>query len=154
MSRSSNNFFRMEMLLLKIIEIGNGEYYGYKIVQQLQELSDDKIKLAEGVMYPILYRLLDKGYIIDEKRLVGKRKTRVYYKLEPKGKEYLNQLYIDYMDINTSIIKIMEAEICLKYGEPKNVMISYIENCDNEYILKRTSIKSIVKKIFIPYFVF
>ena len=109
MSRSSNNFFRMEMLLLKIIEIGNGEYYGYKIVQQLQELSDDKIKLAEGVMYPILYRLLDKGYIIDEKRLVGKRKTRVYYKLEPKGKEYLNQLYIDYMDINTSIIKIMEA---------------------------------------------
>ena len=40
---------------------------------------------------------------------VGKRKTRVYYKLEPKGKEYLNQLYIDYMDINTSIIKIMEA---------------------------------------------
>ena len=97
MSRSSN------------IEIGNGEYYGYKIVQQLQELSDDKIKLAEGVMYPILYRLLDKGYIIDEKRLVGKRKTRVYYKLEPKGKEYLNQLYIDYMDINTSIIKIMEA---------------------------------------------
>ena len=104
MSRSSNNFFRMEMLLLKIIEIGNGEYYGYKIVQQLQELSDDKIKLAEGVMYPILYRLLDK-----KKRLVGKRKTRVYYKLEPKGKEYLNQLYIDYMDINTSIIKIMEA---------------------------------------------
>ena len=75
------------MLLLKIIEIGNGEYYGYKIVQQLQESSDDKIKLAEGVMYPILYRLLDKGYIIDEKRLVGKRKTRVYYKLEPKGKE-------------------------------------------------------------------
>lgn len=25
MSRSSNNFFRMEMLLLKIIEIGNGD---------------------------------------------------------------------------------------------------------------------------------
>ena len=43
-------------------------------------------------------------------------------------------------------------EICLKYGEPKNVMISYIENCDNEYILKRTSIKSIVKKIFITLF--
>ena len=40
----------------------------------------------------------------------------------------------------------------LKYGEPKNVMISYIENCDNEYILKRTSIKSIVKKIFITLF--
>ena len=73
-------------------------------------------------MYPILYRLLDKGYIIDEKRLVGKRKTRVYYKLEPKGKEYLNQLYIDYMDINTSIIKIMEQEI-------NNVVKQYLKEC-------------------------
>lgn len=45
------------MLLLKIIEIGDGEYY------------DDKIKLAKGVMYSILYRLLDKGYIIDEKSI-------------------------------------------------------------------------------------
>ena len=30
--------------------------------------------------------------------------------------------------------------------------VTYIENCDNEYILKRTSIKSIVKKIFITLF--
>lgn len=107
MPRTANGFFKMEMLLLKIIEIGNGEYYGYKIVQQLQELSNEKIKLAEGVMYPILYRLLDNGYISDEKKLVGKRKTRIYYKIEPKGKEYLDQLYSDYLDMNNSIISIM-----------------------------------------------
>lgn len=107
MPRTANGFFKMEMLLLKIIEIGNGEYYGYKIVQQLQELSNEKIKLAEGVMYPILYRLLDNGYISDEKKLVGKRKTRIYYKIEPKGKEYLDQLYRDYLDINNSVISIM-----------------------------------------------
>lgn len=110
MARVSNNFFKMEMLLLKIIDIGNGEYYGYKIVQRLQELSNDNIKLAEGVMYPILYRLLDNDFIIDEKRLVGKRKTRIYYKITPKGQEYLNQLYSDYQSVNASIIKIMEVE--------------------------------------------
>ena len=108
MSRSSNNFFRMEMLLLKIIEIGNGEYYGYKIVQQLQELSDDKIKLAEGVMYPILYRLLDKGYIIDEKRLVGKRQTRIYYHIEDKGIVHMQKLYEEYLAMINSIERIIE----------------------------------------------
>lgn len=77
------------MLLLKIIEIGNGEYYGYKIVQQLQELSDDKIKLAEGVMYPILYRLLDKGYIIDEKGLLVKEKQEFIISLNQKEKNIL-----------------------------------------------------------------
>ena len=89
MSRSSNNFFRMEMLLLKIIEIGNGEYYGYKIVQQLQELSDDKIKLAEGVMYPILYRLLDKGILSMKKGLLVKEKQEFIISLNQKEKNIL-----------------------------------------------------------------
>lgn len=97
-------------MLLKIIDIGNGEYYGYKIVQRLQELSNDNVKLAEGVMYPILYRLLENDFIIDEKRLVGKRKTRIYYKITPKGQKYLNQLYSDYQTMSASIIKIMEVE--------------------------------------------
>ena len=35
-------------------------------------------------MYPILYRLLDEGLISDEKRLVGKRQTRIYYHIEDK----------------------------------------------------------------------
>ncbi|WP_296875011.1 PadR family transcriptional regulator, partial [Thomasclavelia sp.] len=107
MPKSVNSFFKMEMLLLKIIEIGDGNYYGYQIAQKMAELSNDKIKIAEGVMYPILYRLLDKEYISDKKVLVGKRKTRIYYQIEPKGKEYLNELYANYLTVNNAILEIM-----------------------------------------------
>ncbi len=40
-------------------------------------------------MYPVLYKFEDLGYISSEKKLVGKRMTRIYYHLEPSGKAYL-----------------------------------------------------------------
>ena len=73
MAKTTKGFFKMEMLLLKIIS--EGDCYGYQIVQTLDKISNGTIHIAEGTMYPILYRLLDEGLISDEKRLVGKRQT-------------------------------------------------------------------------------
>ena len=82
MAKTTKGFFKMEMLLLKIIS--EGDCYGYQIVQTLDKISNGTIHIAEGTMYPILYRLLDEGLISDEKRLVGKRQTRIYYHIEEK----------------------------------------------------------------------
>ena len=59
--------------------------------------------MPEGSLYPALYRMLDKGYISDEKRQVGKRMTRVYYHLEPEGKAYLDTLLESYVRTNRGI---------------------------------------------------
>ena len=61
-----------------------------------KDITNGQIKIAEGTMYPILYKLQDQGYISDRQVKVGKRQTRVYYHLEPAGKEYLSQLTHDY----------------------------------------------------------
>lgn len=58
-------------------------------------------------MYPVLYRLMDNGYISDKKVLVGKRLTRVYYHIEPEGKKYLQDLYKDYLQTIDNINSIM-----------------------------------------------
>ena len=86
-----NNFFRLEMLFLKILDEKN--CYGYEITHSLKELTHGKIDVKEGTLYPILYKFEELGYITSEKKLVGKRMTRVYYHLEPLGKEYLDKIY-------------------------------------------------------------
>ncbi|MDD6466554.1 MAG: PadR family transcriptional regulator [Erysipelotrichaceae bacterium] len=101
MARLANGFLKLEMLLLKIISVD--DCYGYQLVQDLAMLTDDFLHLKEGTMYPILYRLLGDGYISDYKVLVGKRLTRVYYRITPKGLEYLQQLEQEY---RKSIMKI------------------------------------------------
>ena len=57
MAKAANNFFKMEMILLKVLE--KQDCYGYQITQIIKKASNNNISLAEGTMYPILYRLLD-----------------------------------------------------------------------------------------------
>lgn len=106
MAKNTKGFFKMEMLLLKIIS--EGDCYGYQIVQTLDKISNGTIHIAEGTMYPILYRLLDEGLISDEKRLVGKRQTRIYYHIEDKGITHMQKLYEEYLTMINSIERIME----------------------------------------------
>ena len=80
----------------------------YQIVQTLDKISNGTIHIAEGTMYPILYRLLDEGLISDEKRLVGKRQTRIYYHIEEKGIVHMQKLYEEYLTMINSIERIME----------------------------------------------
>ncbi|MFQ9072157.1 MAG: hypothetical protein ACLR43_05005 [Faecalibacillus faecis] len=51
--------------------------------------------------------MLDEGLISDEKRLVGKRQTRIYYHIEDKGIVHM-QLYEEYLAMINSIERIME----------------------------------------------
>lgn len=106
MAKNTKGFFKMEMVLLKILS--QGDCYGYQIVQTLERMSNGYIKIAEGTMYPILYRLLDEGFISDEKKLIGKRQTRIYYHIEDKGIEHMNELYEEYLSMTHYINNIME----------------------------------------------
>ncbi|MEE0967022.1 MAG: PadR family transcriptional regulator [Bacilli bacterium] len=102
-----NSFFRLEMLFLKVLD--RKDCYGYEITHSLKEITHGKIDVKEGTLYPILYKFEELGYITSEKKLVGKRMTRVYYHLEPSGKEYLDNIYSEYKDIVNTINEFMEG---------------------------------------------
>ena len=70
MPKKNNNFFKLEMLFLKILSIR--DCYGYEITHSIKELTNGKIDIKEGSMYPVLYKFEDLGYISSEKKLVDK----------------------------------------------------------------------------------
>ena len=84
----------IEMLLLKLLS--ESDMYGYQMTQELKKRSDGIYTLLEGSMYPILYRLSDQGYTSFYEKKITQRQSRVYYHLESKGVQYLNQLLSDY----------------------------------------------------------
>ena len=102
---ANRNLYRIEMLILKILE--DGDCYGYQLTQTITEKTNGNINIAEGTLYPIMYKLSDQGLISDRKELVGKRQTRVYYHLEPTGKAHLDQLIQDYYKMVDSIQAIL-----------------------------------------------
>ena len=73
----------------------NGKMYGYEIFQRVKELSDEKILLKDGSLYPALQKMTKDGLLKFEEQHIGKR-VRKYYYLTPKGvekkTEYLEEL--------------------------------------------------------------
>ena len=106
--KTKNNFKKgsVEMLMLHILQ--EADCYGYEIAQNIKERSGGRITVLEGSMYPILYRLVEAGFISQYEKLVGKRRTRVYYHLEEAGKEQLKSLLSDYNEVRTGIDMILE----------------------------------------------
>jgi PadR family transcriptional regulator PadR len=98
----------VEMLILFVLS--KGDKYGYELSKALTEKSDGLYEVQEGSMYPTLYRLIEKNYISDHKEVIGKRRTRVYYHIEEKGLEYLQEIIDEYYSLNEGIERIFHAE--------------------------------------------
>jgi len=73
----------LKSIVLKLLA-ENKRMYGYEITQKVEELSEGKIKLTFGALYPILHKLESDGIVITEAEVINNR-NRIYYKLTEKG---------------------------------------------------------------------
>ena len=109
MSKDSGINYQRGVITLVILSLLSQEdMYGYQLVQEMAQQSGGVLNTKEGSLYPILYKLLDQGYVSDKKVLVGRRMTRVYYHLEPRGKEYLQALTEEYRTVAQGVQSILE----------------------------------------------
>jgi DNA-binding PadR family transcriptional regulator len=73
----------LKSIVLKLLS-ENNRMYGYEITQKVEELSEGKIKLTFGALYPILHKLEQDGAVTTESEIVNNR-NRIYYRLTEKG---------------------------------------------------------------------
>jgi PadR family transcriptional regulator, regulatory protein PadR len=64
--------------LLLLAAVGDGEGHGYGIVDSLRQRSAGAFDLAEGTVYPALYRLERQGLLESRWESVSGRRRRVY----------------------------------------------------------------------------
>ena len=100
-----NNYFRLEMLVLRILE--SEDRYGYQIVQDIYAQSDHMIAVQEGTLYPVLYKLQSEGCISSYKVQAGQRRMRVYYHLEDKGRIHMAKLFDEFRSRTKAIMDLM-----------------------------------------------
>lgn len=91
----------LESIVIRLID-EHREMYGYQICQMVKNMTDNKVMLTEGALYPILHKLEIKGTLEVEHRMVDGR-VRKYYRLTREGgnevsvklkemKDYLEQM--------------------------------------------------------------
>jgi PadR family transcriptional regulator PadR len=99
-----------ELLVLRVLS--RGEMYGYELVKMIRIVTAEAITLGEGVVYPSLYSLEQRGALKSRRKLVNGR-SRVYYAITPKGQSRLADLMSEWQRITDGITTAL--------GEPGGV---------------------------------
>jgi len=74
-------------LVLSILE--EGESYGYAIIQRVRALSGGAIEWTDGMLYPVLHRLEEQGFITSRWQESEAGRKRKYYALKMAGRKAL-----------------------------------------------------------------
>lgn len=98
----------LQPILLKLLE-DNGRMYGYEITQKVKELTEGKIEITEGALYPTLHKLEAEGVLTTEKEYIGKR-VRKYYTLTTSGNSVVTQKVNELNDFMSTIALILNSK--------------------------------------------
>jgi len=99
----------LSAIILKLLA-ENNKMYGYQIAQKVKELSDSKILIKEGSLYPALHKLREDGLVNIETVNIGKR-VRRYYSLTPKGVMVKKEKVSEIEDFIATISNILSFRI-------------------------------------------
>ena len=109
---ASKNYFLngiAELLILSILK--KNDTYIYDIKKTISESSDDTLPISQNTIYAAAYKLENEGRISEYSKLVGRKRTRVYYHIEEEGIEYLDKLVKDYQMVIINVNKILNSLI-------------------------------------------
>ena len=78
-----------EPLILSLLT--RGENYGYELIQEVKRLSGDKIQWTDGMLYPVLHRMEDNGWIKSRWVEIENGRKRKYYSIKKDGHQALKE---------------------------------------------------------------
>ncbi len=89
MSRPKNDTLQGTLALLVLKTLQRGPMHGWGITLQIQQISNEVLRVEEGSLYPALHRMEQEGWITAEWGASENNRRARYYRLTPKGRRQL-----------------------------------------------------------------
>src|SRR6201991_2916056 len=77
----------LDMLVLKAVSLG--PLHGYGVLLRIQQISQNRLEVQQGSLYPALYRLEHEGWIAGEWGQSENNRRARFYRLTVAGKRRL-----------------------------------------------------------------
>lgn len=77
------------LLILKLLD--GKDMYGYQIIEELREKSNNVFELKAGTLYPLLHTLEQKGWLISYEENADSARVRKYYSITKAGHKQLSE---------------------------------------------------------------
>ena len=95
-------------LILSIL--GEGENYGYALIQRVRELSGGSIEWTEGMLYPVLHWMEKEALIEAEWREADTGRKRKYYRLRKEGRKVLQAERQQWLTVHQTFTRLWKLK--------------------------------------------
>ena len=85
-----------------------GEDYGYQIIQRVKEISGGTLEWSDNMLYPVLHRLENDGFIESRWRISDGGRLRKYYRLTELGRTELEAERSQWLDVHRALSRLWE----------------------------------------------
>ena len=85
----SIDFLRGTLDLIILKTLSWGPTHGYGIARWIEQCTEETLQVEEGSLYPALYRLEEKGWIVAEWGMTEHKRKAKFYRLTATGKKQL-----------------------------------------------------------------
>ena len=89
MPLSKNDTLQGTLALLVLKTLQRGPMQGWGTTMQIQQISDQELRVEEGPLYPALHRMEQEGWIVAEWRMSDHNRRARYYRLTVAGRKQL-----------------------------------------------------------------
>jgi PadR family transcriptional regulator PadR len=89
--------------------LAEGPLHGYEIAKEMRRRSDDALELGQGVLYPILHRLEDRGLIEGEWETRTGTPSRKRYALTERGRAELAARRREWAAFSQAVGRVLET---------------------------------------------
>lgn len=74
----------LDLLILKAVSLG--PLHGYGVLLRIQQISQERLQIQQGSLYPALYRLEHQGFVASEWGESENRRKAKFYRLTTAGR--------------------------------------------------------------------
>lgn len=97
----------LEMLILKAVSLER--LHGYGVLLRIGQISQGKLDIPQGSLYPALYRLEHQGLIDAEWGDSENNRKAKYYKLTAAGRKRLKEETAGWAQLTSAVALVLDA---------------------------------------------
>ena len=97
----------LDLLVLKALSVG--PLHGWAISRRIRDLSRDVLVVNQGSLYPALYRLEERGWIVGEESLSPEGRRIKVYRSTAAGRQQLAREIASWNDYAAAVQHVIRA---------------------------------------------
>lgn len=97
----------IDLLILRVLA-RSGASHGYAIAQRIHQLTNDRLRIEEGSLYPALHRMTNEKWLKAEWGTTETNRKARFYKITPLGTRQLEEEQDRWLELTGAVGKVLK----------------------------------------------